>query len=82
MSMFSLFGTKLFNGPMWRVESTSQDQEQVDVHKRSPVQVNYCVGILCMLCFIAILCKEKGSYVFVIKTLFTIVGKNQCTWLI
>lgn len=36
VSMFSLFGTKfvkLFSGPMWRVEATSQDSTQTQKEK-------------------------------------------------
>lgn len=42
VSMFSLFGTKfikLYSGPMWRIETTSQDH-QVSSSNKSPVEVS------------------------------------------
>lgn len=38
MSMLSFFGTKfvkLYNGPMWRVETTAQDQQGLSTSKLS-----------------------------------------------
>ena len=37
--MFSLFGTKLFNGPMWRVEGTSQDSASQMMKEKLTVNV-------------------------------------------
>jgi hypothetical protein len=44
VSMFSLFGTKfvkLFNGPMWRVESTSQDSVSQMTKEKLTVNVSF-----------------------------------------
>ena len=45
--MFSLFGTKfvkLFNGPMWRVESTSQDSSSPVTKEKLTVNVIFSVS--------------------------------------
>lgn len=49
VSMFSLFGTKfvkLYCGPMWRVETTSQDSDKTPSSSKSPVEVHVHVHIL------------------------------------
>lgn len=50
VSMYSLFGTKfvkIYSGPMWRVETTSQDQPLLSQSKL-PVDVCVCVHFFYM----------------------------------
>ena len=51
ITMFSHFGTKfvkLYSGPMWRVETTSQDQA-VPSEDKVPVKVHYIIVLLILL---------------------------------
>ena len=43
VSMFSLFGTKLYSGPMWRVETMSQEQQVSLSSTKLPVEVYYTI---------------------------------------
>ena len=58
VSMFSLFGTKfvkLYSGPMWRVETTSQEQQVSLSSTKLPVEVYYnfvCVYSMCKYMYI------------------------------
>lgn len=53
VSMFSLFGTKfvkLYNGPMWRIETTTQDQQALSTSKLS-VEVMHNINNTVMISF-------------------------------
>ena len=42
VSMFNLFGTKfvkLYSGPMWRVETTSQEKQTSLLSSKNPIEV-------------------------------------------
>ena len=53
VSMFSLFGTKfvkLYSGPMWRVETTLQEQQAPRSFTKVPVKVHVHVYMYTILC--------------------------------